>query len=74
MDVVPRLIAPADHAKKQINDNQWKGLPNAQARHPKGLNEITEPDKFLGSIIDNIRLFKAGSFSPIYNVPTSCEC
>lgn len=53
MDVVPRLIAPADLAKKQINDNQWRSLPNAQARHPKWLNEITEPGKFLGSIIDN---------------------
>ncbi|GBP77170.1 hypothetical protein EVAR_38749_1 [Eumeta japonica] len=31
----PRIIAPADYAKKQIIDNQWRTLPNARARHPQ---------------------------------------
>ncbi|CAG4952589.1 unnamed protein product [Parnassius apollo] len=51
MEVVPRIIATADHAKKQIIDNQWRSLPNAQARHPKGLNEISEPDKFWAQLL-----------------------
>lgn len=51
MEVVPRIIAPADYAKKQIIDNQWRSLPNAQARHPKGLNEISEPDKFWAQLL-----------------------
>lgn len=51
MEVVPRIIAPADYTKKQIIDNQWRTLPNAQARHPQGLNEISEPDKFWAQLL-----------------------
>ncbi|GBP92890.1 hypothetical protein EVAR_49049_1 [Eumeta japonica] len=51
MEVVPRIIAPADYAKKQIIDNQWRTLPNARARHPQRLNEISEPDKFWAQLL-----------------------
>ncbi|CAG5030846.1 unnamed protein product [Parnassius apollo] len=37
--------------KKQILDNQWRSLPNAQTRHPKGLNEISEPDNFWSQLL-----------------------
>ncbi|GBP73985.1 hypothetical protein EVAR_87850_1 [Eumeta japonica] len=47
----PRIIAPADYAKKQIIDNQWRTLPNARARHPQRLNEISEPDKFWAQLL-----------------------
>lgn len=51
IEVVPRIIAPADDAKKQIIDDQWRRLPNAQARHPEGLSEINEPDKFWAHLL-----------------------
>ncbi|KAJ0172078.1 hypothetical protein K1T71_012051 [Dendrolimus kikuchii] len=51
IEVVPRIIAPADNAKKQVIDDQWRSLPNAQARYPKGLNEICEPDKFWAHLL-----------------------
>ncbi|KAJ2954866.1 hypothetical protein O0L34_g3184 [Tuta absoluta] len=50
-EVVPRIIAPDDYAKKQIIDDQWRKLPNAIARYPEGLTEISEPDKFWAQLL-----------------------
>ncbi|KAF9820226.1 hypothetical protein SFRURICE_010218 [Spodoptera frugiperda] len=49
--LVPRIIAPPDNAKKQVIDDQWRNLPNAKARHPEGLNELSEPDKFWAKLL-----------------------
>lgn len=51
IELVPRIIAPNDNAKKQIIDDQWRRLPNTEARHPEGLNEIREPDKFWAHLL-----------------------
>ncbi|KAL4711278.1 hypothetical protein ACJJTC_019119 [Scirpophaga incertulas] len=63
MEVVPRIIAPADYAKKQIIDNQWRTLPNAHARHPQGLNEISEPDKFWAQLLKTEDLSELAHFA-----------
>lgn len=51
IELVPRIIAPPDNAKKQVIDDQWRNLPNAKARHPEGLNELSEPDKFWAKLL-----------------------
>ncbi|KAI5633181.1 hypothetical protein NE865_14133 [Phthorimaea operculella] len=51
VEMVPRIIAPDDYADKQIIDDQWRRLPNAIARYPKGLTEISEPDKFWAQLL-----------------------